>query len=74
MITDTESDDEDMFDNEDSFTQPAKNQDPGLDKIHRSEDHSSVQEQDHQRKNNIKLNSNNPKKKRMMIKINHHQK
>ena len=46
MVTDTESDDEDMIDNKGSLTQPADYHDSTLDEDHMSEDNASLQEQE----------------------------
>ena len=54
VITDAESDDEDMMNNENSFTWPADYHDPGLDVDHRSDNDSSVQDQNPD-KDQIKL-------------------
>ena len=48
VITDAESNDEDMMDDEHSFTWPAHYHDPALDTDHRSDNDSSVQDQTHQ--------------------------
>ena len=45
VVTDAESDDEDMMDDEHSFTWPADYHDPALDADHRSDNDSSIQDQ-----------------------------